>query len=133
MNTATEGVLRGSCPRQQYVSQDVLNIHLQGIKERAASEEKITDARFDRLEAILEKNTAEIKSEIKVMNERIDRNLAEYKAVAGDIRTEISDIRGDVKALNARVDSFQHRRYWDIAWVGIVIGAVIGLIQMFSK
>ncbi len=133
MNTATEGVLRGSYPRPQFVSQDVLNIHLQGMKERAASEGRITDARFDRLEAIMEKNTAEIKSEIKVMNERIERNLAEYKAVVGDIRTEISDIRGDVKALNARVDSFQHRRYWDIAWVGIVIGAVIGLIQMFSK
>lgn len=133
MNTRAESIMRGNYSRPQFVSQDVLNIHLQGMKDRAASEEKITGARFERLEAIMEKNMAELKGEINGLRGELKVNLAEYKAVVGDMRTEISDIRGDVKALGARVDSFQHRRYWDIAWVGIIIGAVIGLIQMFSK
>ncbi len=133
MNTAKDSVLRGNYPQPQFVSQDVLNILLQDMKDLMDSEEMITGARFERVEAIMGKNMAELKGEInglraelKVINERIDKNLVEHKAAT-------SGVRGDVKALGASIDSFQHWRNWDIAWGGIIIGAVIGLIQMFLK
>ena len=128
----------------QYVSKEVFNIHLQGIKERAESEERITDTRFERLQAIMERNLLEVKNEINAvnermengfafMNERMDKNLAEYKAVASDMKTETSEIRGDVKALNASVQSLQQRRSWDIAWISLAVAVGIALIQIFSK
>ena len=128
----------------QYLSKEVFNMHLQGIKERAESEERITDMRLERLQAIMERNLSEVKSEINavnermekgfaLMNERMDKNLAEYKAAASDMKTEISEIRGDVKALNAGVQSLQQRRSWDIAWISLAVAVGIALIQIFSK
>lgn len=128
----------------RYVRQEIFDIHLQGLKDRAASEERVTDTRFEILQAIMERNLSEIRSEIKstnermekgfeLMNERMDKNLAEYKAVASDMKTEISEIRGDVKALNASVQSLQQRRSWDIAWISLAVAVGIALIQIFSK
>ena len=128
----------------QYVSREVFNIHLQGIKERAEAEERVTDTHFEILQAIMERNLSEIRSEIKstnermekgfeLMNERMDKNLAEYKAITSDIKAEVSEIRGDVKALNASVQSLQQRRSWDIAWISLAVAVGIALIQIFSK
>ena len=117
----------------KYVRQEIFDIHLQGLKDRAASEVRVTDTRFERLEAIMEKNLSEVRSEIKIMNERIDKNLAEYKSITSDIKAEVSEIRGDVKALNASVQSLQQRRSWDIAWISLAVAIGIALIQIFSK
>ena len=111
---------------------------------RFASMEKLMAERFDRLQEAMEKNlskyevlASDIKGEMRAMNERIDKNLAEYKAAVIDVRAElkedVSEIRGDVKALNAGVQSLQQRRSWDIAWISLAVAVGIALIQIFSK
>lgn len=127
-----------------YITKDAFDIQVKSIRDRADSEVRVSDARFDRLEALIARNMIEQRSaiselkseltgEIKALNERIDKNLAEYKAVASDMKAEISDIRGDVKALNASVQSLQQRRSWDIAWISIAVAVGIALIQIFAR
>ena len=106
---------------------------------RFASMEKLMSERFDRLQEVMEKNlskyeviASDIKGEMKAMNERIDKNLAEYSLITSDIKAEVSEIRGDVKALNASVQSLQQRRSWDIAWISLAVAVGIALIQIFS-
>ena len=45
------------------------------------------------------------------MNERLDKNMAEYKVIISEVRNElkedISDVKGDVKSLNARLGTQQ--------------------------
>ena len=92
----------------------------------------------------LKRDMGEIKGDIRVMNERIDKNLADYKLIAADIENIVTESRGEsressariegkIEALTARVESLQHRRYWDIAWFGIIVTGTTAVIQMFSK
>ena len=101
---------------------------------RFASMEKLMSERFDRLQEAMEKNlskyeviASDIKGEMKAMNERIDKNLAEYSLITSDIKEDVSEIRDDVKALNASVQSLQQRRSWDIAWISLAVAVGIAL------
>ena len=128
----------------EYVTKDAFDIQVRSIRDRADSEVRVSDARMDRLEALIARNMIEqrsainefkseikgelngLRSELKVMNERIDKNLANYEAVA-------SRIEGDVKAINASVQSLQQRRSWDIAWISLAVAVGIALIQIFAR
>ena len=74
---------------------------------------------------------------IKAMNERTDKNIAEYKVLLSDLRSElredISDIRGDIKALAAQNTALQNKFSWNLAWVGIIMGLVLAIVQHFWK
>ena len=66
-----------------------------------------------------------IKSDVRVMNERIDKNLAQYEAIA-------SEMRGDIKAINARLDTQQTKFGWYLTLFGLVITVVVAAIQLWK-
>ena len=81
---------------------------------------EVFDARMDRLEAIMEKNLSELRTEIKatnermeqgiaLINERMEKNLARYEAIA-------LETRGEVRALTAHITTMEY-------WGAIIVGA----------
>ena len=87
-------------PDVQYVTKEIFDMQVKSLRERDEVNDKISDMRIERLEALVDKalteikignaqliselrhETKETKSELKVMHARIDQNLAEYKAIA---------------------------------------------------
>ena len=94
---------------------------------------EVFDARMDRLEAIMEKNLSELRTEIKatnermeqgfaLINERMEKNLARYEAIA-------LETRGEVRALTAHITTMEY-------WGAIVVGAatiVFAIAQYFQS
>ena len=131
-------------PEAEYVTQEVFDMQVKSLRERGDLIDRLSDARSDRIEALMGQTLAEIrmnstqlktelkneinemKGELKVMNARIDKNLAEYKAIA-------EGINGEVKALKTGFDTLQNKFSWNIAWMGIIIGVVLAVIQHFWK
>ena len=131
-------------PDVQYVTKEIFDMQVKSLRERGESNDKISDMRIERLEALVDKalteikignaqliselrhETKETKSELKVMNARIDQNLAEYKAIA-------ESINGEVKALKTGFDTLQNKFSWNLAWVGIIMGLVLAIVQHFWK
>ena len=60
------------------------------------------------------------------LTERMNTTIAQYNAFA-------NNIEGDVKAINARFDTLQSRFAWNLAWVGIIMGLVLTVIQRLWK
>ena len=131
-------------PDVQYVTKEIFDMQVKSLRERDEVNDKISDMRIERLEALVDKalteirignaqliselrhETKETKSELKVMNARIDQNLAEYKAIA-------ESINGEVKALKSGFDTLQNKFSWNLAWVGIIMGLVLAIVQHFWK
>ena len=130
-------------PEAAFVTKDAFDIQVRSIREREDANEKVSDIRFEymremmdeqfkRLEAVVEKNlarqeaiAADIKGEMKAMNERIEKNLAQYEAAAGNIE-------GEMKAISARVDTQQTKFGWYLTVFGIIITVVIAAIQFWK-
>ena len=83
--------------------------------ERLNSLERLLDEKLDKLQAIMEKN------------------LAQHEAIANSMRVEISDIRGDVKAISAQVNALQSKLGWYIGFLTIGVTVALGLFQYFIK
>ena len=131
-------------PDVQYVTKEIFDMQVKSLRERNEANDKISDMRIERLEALVDKalteikignaqliselrhETKETKSELKVMNARIDQNLAEYKAIA-------ESINGEVKALKTGFDTLQNKFSWNLAWVGIIMGLGLAIVQHFWK
>ncbi|MBQ9526296.1 MAG: hypothetical protein IJR68_01685, partial [Fretibacterium sp.] len=93
---------------------------------------EVFDARMDRLEAIMEKNLSELRTEIKatnermeqgfaLINERMEKNLARYEAIA-------LETRGEVRALTAHITTMEY-------WGAFIVGAatiVFAIAQYFQ-
>ena len=52
----------------------------------------------------------------------MDANMAQFS-------TMVAEIRGDIKAINARIDNLQHNHYWELAWFAMILGFVIFVMQ----
>ena len=76
---------------------------------------EILDLYIERMEAISEKN------------------LAKHDAIAAEMRANISEMKGDLKAMNARLDTIENKFSWNLAWVGIIMGLVLAIVQHFWK
>ena len=129
-----------------FVSRDVFNIHVKSMRDRADSEEKLSDARFDRFEALMDRNMAAQRELITQVAGKIDVILSQIKKDvennSGDIREmkkdinaisgEVSEIKGNVKALSARVDTQQTKFGWYLTIFGLIITVVIAAIQFLK-
>ena len=76
---------------------------------------EILDLYIERMEAISEKN------------------LAKHDAIAAEMRANISEMKGDLKAMNARLDTIENKFSWNLAWVGIIIGLALAIVQLIWK
>lgn len=96
---------------EDFVRKDIFDLNVNRVDHRFEMMEKLVNAAVERMEAIIEKN------------------LAKHDAIASEMRIEVSEIKGDVRAINARLDTLQNKFSWNLAWVGIVIGIVLAVIQ----
>ena len=70
--------------------------------------------------AVLKGDMAALGGKVEALNERVDKNLAEYKAIA-------SDMKGDIRELSARFDAVDGK-VTNIATMTGIIVAVFGII-----
>ena len=62
-----------------------------------------------------------------------ESHLAKHDAIAAEMRANISEMKGDLKAMNARLDTIENKFSWNLAWVGIIMGLVLAIVQHFWK
>ena len=131
-------------PEAEYVTQEVFDMQVKSFRERDDLIDRLSDARMERMEALVDRTLAQIRednsqlrADLKVMNARIDQNLSEYKAIAsemqGNLNANVARLEGKIDAVNAKVDTLQNKFSWNIAWMGIIIGVVLAVIQHFWK
>ena len=101
-----------------YVRKDVFDATIHRIDQRFDSLEKRMDERFAAMNEKMEQGFA-------LTNERMDKHLAQYEVIA-------SHIEGDIKALNARLDTQQTKFGWYLTIFGLVITVVIAAIQLWK-
>ena len=111
-----------SVETQDFVTRSELNIHLKGIDDRISFNEHVNDVRIAAIEQKLDNH-------LEIMKAIMEKNLAQNREIASEMRAEINEIRGDVKALSAKVDSIQIKFGWYLALFGIGISALIFLAQ----
>ena len=98
-----------------FVRKDLFELNIRRVAHRFEMTEKLVNSAVERMEAIMEKN------------------LAKQDAIASAMRAEISEIKGDVKALSASFSTLQSRFAWNLAWVGIIMGLVLTVVQRSWK
>lgn len=128
---------------EELIRKDIFDLHMQRMEAVTAlnlTEQKAISERLDRkIDALTER----MEQGFALMNERIERNLAEYKALLSDTRSELKEdisetraefgeIRGDVKALTARLDTQQTKFGWLLTVFGLVITVTVAVIQFWK-
>ncbi|MBR0043828.1 MAG: hypothetical protein IJP56_03225 [Synergistaceae bacterium] len=63
----------------------------------------------------------------------MEKNLAKHDAIAADMKADVAELKGDVKAMNARLDTLQNKFSWNLAWLGVIIGLVLAVVQHLCK
>lgn len=122
----------------EYVPKELFDIHIQNIRDKNASDEKLTDARFLALEKLLDERFNRLQAVV-------EKNLAEHKAVAakteGRIDTLTERIEHAIDTLsvaisnnNQRLDDFkneiEHKQSASAAKIGIFTALFIGAVQV---
>ncbi|MBQ7262184.1 MAG: hypothetical protein IJR14_00540 [Synergistaceae bacterium] len=126
-------------PELEYITKDAFDIQVRSLRERDDSDEKVSEARFDRLEALMARNLAEqkelvkdIRAEVLMLGERMDRlekDVGRLNEKFDDLREDMGEVRGDVKALSSRVDALQTKFGWYLTLFGVAIAAVLAIAQ----
>ena len=90
-----------------FVKNDVFNVHMQRIDQRFEAQEKLVNKTIERMEAV------------------VDKYLAKHDAIA-------ASIEGNLKAIIARLDTQQAKFGWYLTAFGIAITVVIAVIQFWK-
>ena len=125
-----------------FITKDVFNIHVKSMRDRADSEEKLSDARFDRIEALIAGSLIEQKAmaketanSIKAIDERlgrVEKTVDKLSEKVERLQDDVSELKGDSKAMNARLDTQQTKFGWYLTIFGLVITVVIAAIQLWK-
>ncbi|MBQ2615921.1 MAG: hypothetical protein IJG51_09415 [Synergistaceae bacterium] len=110
----------------EYITKKEIDIILNGITDKHEADLKRTEERFASLEKLID-------SKLTTIQLMMDRNLAQHQAVASDMKAEISDIRGDVKALAAQINALQSKMGWYITLLGVGVSISLVIFQIFVK
>ena len=144
-----EAVYAGTLTPGDFITRDAFNIQVKSIRDRAEAGEKVSDARFDRLEALMAQNLAEQKSmfsdirrdfsgarnEMKLMNNRMtamENRIDKLDARVETLQEDVGNLKGDVKAISARLDAVQWKTGLYVALLGIVLTFVIAAVQFWK-
>ena len=97
-----------------YVRQDVFDANMKRIDQRFDSMEKMIDERFKAMD-----------ERFRSMEMRMDKNLAEFKAI-------VSDMRGEMNVINARLNGLENTVYWGFAIIAFIL-AFFAFIPPFTE
>ena len=101
----------------EYVTKEVFDETIQRIESKIDYQREITDSRFEKMLAIMEKNSAELKLEIKNLDMKIDAGLDSLNMKI-DTGLKILDMKIDklddtlsisIMGTNERIDSLEKR------------------------
>ena len=125
-----------------FVTKDVFDIHVRSMRDRADSEEKLSDAKFERLEALIAGSIAEQRAmaretgnSIKVINDRlghVEKNLDKLNERVERMQDDISELKANDKALTARLDAQQTKFGWYLTVFGLIITVAVAAIQLWK-
>ena len=110
----------------EYVTKGELDMRLKGITDKQAHDSEREEERLQSMERLLD-------SKMVMMQMLMEKNLAQYQAVASEMKAETSDIRGEVKSLAAQQGMLQTKIGWYISLLGIGLTVVIALVQVLVK
>ena len=110
----------------EYVTKPELDIRLNAISAGQKHEAERNEERLASMEKLID-------SKLTVMQLMMEKNLAQYQAAASDLRAEINDLRGDVKAQGAQLNTLQSKIGYYITILGIGVSVVLVLFQMMMK
>ena len=106
----------------EYVSRDTFDAHMQRIDQRFESQDKLIVERLDKMQAVFEKTQAQM-----------ERTQAQFIRT---IENSFAELKGEVKAMNARLDTMQQQYSWKIGWLGTVFtfcGAALAVYPLLSQ
>ncbi len=93
------------------VSRDVFEAHMQRIDQRLEMSDRLLAERLEKLQALMLKDLAEMKG-------------------------DFSELKGEVKAMNARLDTIQQQGSWKVGWFGAMFtfcGAAVAVYPLLEK
>ena len=98
---------------QEYIPKELFGMFAQNMRDRAASNETVNNARFDKLETLIKSSAVETKAQISALKtdiERLKEDMSEMKADIKQNREDIMSVKnsvaiitGDVKLLGERL------------------------------
>ena len=122
----------------EYVPKELFDVHIQNIREKANSDEKLTEARISSLERLLDERFNRLQAVV-------EKNLAEYQTIAaktdGRIDTLSERIEHAIDTLtvaisnnNQRLDDFkeelEQKQTVSATRIGIFTALFIGSVQV---
>lgn len=114
---------------QEYVSKDTFDAHMQRIDQRFEAQDKLIVERLDKMQAVFEKTQAQLER----TQTQIERSQAQFEQ---RIENSFAELKGEVKAMNARLDTMQQQYSWKIGWLGTVFtfcGAALAVYPLMSQ
>ena len=104
---------------EEFVKKDVCEANIRRMDQRFDATETLINNTVERMEAIMERNLAK------------HENIAERLEKKFDILN--TRLEGRFDTMNARFDTLQNKFSWNLAWVGIIMGLVLAIVQHFWK
>ena len=100
----------------EYVSQKIFDLQLKNVRERAEFNKEVVDERLDR-------NMAEVKAMFAEIRSEINSFRSEMRAEISDIRGEIKVLHTEIKATNDRFDDMKESQNKWFTLFGILFTA----------
>ena len=128
------------------VSQNIFDLQIRHLRERADSDEKLSSARFDRLETLMMSRFDKQETILTSFAEKVEQRFNTVENSIKDVRKDIDSLyghvnklydavggmQGDIKAINARLDTQQTKFGWYLTIFGLIITVVIAAIQLWK-
>ena len=126
------------------VSKETFDAHMQRIDQRFESQDRLFVAKLDKMQIVFDERLDKMQT---VFDERLDkmqvvfeRALAQMELSQAQFERRIeksfSELSGEVKAMNARLDTIQQQYSWKIGWLGTVFtfcGAALAVYPLLSQ
>ena len=104
------------------VSKETFDAHMQRIDQRFEAQDKLLAERLDKMQAVFER-----------MQAQMERAQAQFERT---MEKSFAELSGEVKAMNARLDTIQQQYSWKIGWLGTVFtfcGAALAVYPLLSQ
>ena len=115
----------------EYVSQKIFDLQLKNVRERAEFNKEVVDERLDR-------NMAEVKAMFAEIRSEINSFRSEMRAEISDIRGEIKILHTEIKATNDRFDDMkEYQNKWFTVFgilftaAAIIAPVAVAVVQHF--
>ena len=111
------------------------NMEIMRAENKARMEQ--FDKRAAELDASFREKTAELDASFGEKTAELDKKFAKMEAnnevFRANVLVDLSEMRGDIKAMKSSIDALVNRKNWDIAWVSMAVAVGIALVQIFAK